>query len=124
MILMKKHRLLQAALVAFILIKPSEPTARMVVTKLADAEKRMGVKKSVARPPADNGCSRDYDVAYSCFYGCSCQDVGPVSSRSALASSQGRSQSREGTSFRARPARPVLRFVLRARASLMAAWSR
>lgn len=62
---MKKHRLLQAALAAFILIAAFGVYRYMVVTKPV-AEKNKA-KKSVVHVRADTVALRDYDVAYSCF---------------------------------------------------------
>ena len=62
---MKKHRLLQAVLVAFILIAAYGAYRYMVVTKPV-AEKNKA-KKSVVHVRADTVALRDYDVVYTCF---------------------------------------------------------
>ena len=115
---MKKHRLLQAALAAFILIAAFGVYRYMVVTKPV-AEKNKA-KKSVVHVRADTVALRDYDVAYSCFAKVHAGATVRLSSEVSARIVAGPVALREGTSFR----KGDRLYDDDARASLMAARSR
>lgn len=103
---MKKHRLLQAALAAFILIAAFGVYRYMVVTKPV-AEKNKA-KKSVVHVRADTVALRDYDVAYSCFAKVHAGATVRLSSEVSAASSQGGRAARRHEFPEGGPARPAL----------------
>ena len=118
---MKRHRLLQAALAAFILIAAFGVYRYMVVTKPV-AEKNKA-KKSVVHVRADTVALRDYDVAYSCFAKVHAGATVRLSSEVSARIVAGPVALREGTSFR-KGDLLVRLYDDDARASLMAARSR
>ena len=95
---MKKHRLLQAVLVAFILIAAYGAYRYMVVTKPV-AEKNKA-KKSVVHVRADTVALRDYDVVYTCFAKVHAGATVRLSSEVSARIVAGPVALREGTSFR------------------------
>lgn len=118
---MKKHRLLQAVLVAFILIAAYGAYRYMVVTKPV-AEKNKA-KKSVVHVRADTVALRDYDVVYTCFAKVHAGATVRLSSEVNARIVAGPVALREGTSFR-KGDLLVRLYDDDARASLMAARSR
>lgn len=118
---MKKHRLLQAVLVAFILIAAYGAYRYMVVTKPV-AEKNKA-KKSVVHVRADTVALRDYDVVYTCFAKVHAGATVRLSSEVSARIVAGPVALREGTSFR-KGDLLVRLYDDDARASLMAARSR